>query len=132
MRSKLALGIAVLVVLCGVAVAQGPGGGMAPGADMGMPDMGGSWTGTLQKFDQATRTITLAKDHKGKQETFSAVIGPNVQYLDSKGKPEEGRNLEIGEKLRVYYKEAKTQSGDRQNVISRIDMLDKKPDKKSK
>lgn len=126
MKRNCILGFIVAVLLCGVSVAQNP-----PNVDTGggpsIPGMGSNtWTGTLKSFDQATRSITLARDHKGKEEDFTGMVGPGVKFLDAKGKPEEGRNLKVGEKLRVYYQEVRPKDGgDKQNVISRIDLLER-------
>lgn len=133
MKRNWVLGIALLLLSCGLAAAQGsrPDPANPPGVDnggaMGIPGMGGTtWTGTLKSFDQSTRSITLQRDHKGKEEDFTAVVGPGVKFLDAKGKPEEGRNLKMGEKLRVYYSEVRPKDGgEKQNVISRIDLLER-------
>ncbi|HEU5450537.1 MAG TPA: hypothetical protein VFU76_01050 [Terriglobales bacterium] len=126
MKPNWLLGLVLALLLCGVGLAQSPPN-VDTGGVGGIPGMGSStWTGTLKSFDQATRSITLQREHKGKEEDFTAVVGSGVKFLDAKGRPEEGRNLKVGEKLRVYYSEMRPKNGgDKENVISRIDLLER-------
>ena len=128
MRRTWILLIAIVLLTCGLATAQVGAGGLDSASPANIPGAGdNTWTGTLKGFDQANHTITLVRDHKGKEETFTGVVGSGVKFLDSKGKPEDGRNLTVGEKLRVYYQEMRPKDGgDKENVISRIDLMDTK------
>lgn len=112
----------VVVALCGFAVAQSqldPGRGMAGAGSM-------SWTGTLQSIDAATHTLTLVRDKKGKQETFNCLMSSEAKFFDANGKILESRGLNVGEKAKVYYQPMRTKEGERRNVVTRIDLMDRK------
>lgn len=109
-----------MLIYCGIAIAQSQ-----LDTGRGMAGAGAStWTGTVQAFDADAHTLTLVRDRKGKQESFTGLISSDVKFLDSKGKPVESRKLTVGEKLRVYYHLMRAK-GVRHNVVVRIDLLER-------
>lgn len=130
MKTRFAIFCAV-VMLVGVAAAQGHQPDIPGGGEMNMPQVSyhGDFTGTLKTFDPSTRTVTLVRDKKGKEETFTGTVGPHPKLEDktkSSDKSDKNRQLTLGETLKVYYetKKTKDESGTKEeNVINRIDVL---------
>ena len=117
--------VILAVVLCGAAVAQST---FDPSRHI--PSAGAmTWTGTLQNFDADSHTVTLVRDKKGKQETFTGLISSDVKFLDAKGNEQADKKLTVGEKLKVYYQPMRGDKDVRHNVVVRVDLLDRKPGK---
>lgn len=113
------------LVLCGAAAAQSQ---LDPSRNI--PGAGAmTWTGALQNYDATAHTVTLVRDKKGKQETFTGLISSGVKFLDAKGNEQADKKLTVGEKLKVYYQPMRGDNDSRHNVVVRIDLLDRKPAK---
>jgi len=81
---------------------------------------GDTWTGTVSSFDQASKTITLAYEHKGKAESFTGITKPPVRVLDKDGSPVPAQTrLKIGDRITVYYL-----TDGKKHLIFQIKLLD--------
>lgn len=119
------MAVILAFVLCGAAAAQStfdPSRHISGAGAM-------TWTGSLQSFDADSHTVTLVRDKKGKPETFTGLISSDVKFLDAKGNQQADKKLTVGEKMKVYYHKMRGDNDARHNVVVRIDLLDRKPDK---
>jgi hypothetical protein len=83
---------------------------------------GDNWTGTISSFDQASDSITLTYEHKGKVESFTGVLKKPVALVDKDNKQLSGHTpLKIGDRITVYYY---TPSKGNINMIIEIKVLD--------
>jgi hypothetical protein len=83
---------------------------------------GDNWTGTISSFDQASASITLTYENKGKVESFTGVLKQPVALVDKDGKQISGHTpLKIGDRIMVCYY---TPSKGNNNMIIEIKVLD--------
>jgi hypothetical protein len=63
-----------------------------------------SWQGTVKSLDNASSTITLEYEHKGKIESFTGVFKPPMEIIDKNGNPAKPPvHIQVGDKLLVHY-----------------------------
>jgi hypothetical protein len=84
---------------------------------------GDTWTGTLTAVDHEKDAITLTYEHKGKSETFTAVLKHPLEVVDPNGQPAKA-HLQLGDSLTAYYINGKKSKGVvTDNLIFKIKLL---------
>ena len=99
---------------------------------------GDTWTGVVSSLDEASGAVTLTYDHKGKVQTFNAVIKPQVHIVDKNGADVPAQtHVKVGDHVTWYYiaqglKYPVTEGGKKHdvvatsNVVFKIMLLDPK------
>ena len=111
---------AVFLASSPIAIAQH---GEAEAGYYGLDYHGDTWTGTLTAVDHEKDAITLTYEHKGKSETFTAVLKHPLEVVDQNGQPAKA-HLQLGDSLTAYYINGKKSKGVvTDNLIFKIKLL---------